>query len=247
MFRLFLATFIAAFALQADTFTSTSCTVGTTTFPCAGIYPGSAGPENAMAGAGASDNSVFGGSLPSPLPPFSGQEMWAGANAAASTLPTTPVSAQAHASAFNTFGSAGSARVGLIEFDVLTNHSHAGDATVTLTDGTHTYGYQATFCDGSTPPIIQNFTTCGWHSIVPLDLGAEFQVTVSADITVSFPASSTPTGSGGGDDASVLFRLLEAHGTTVVPFSVIPEPSACLLVLLGLGACARLAQRSQIR
>jgi hypothetical protein len=238
--------------------------VGTTTSPCAGNYPDSVellvkvpvGPDQviideARAGAGASDNAMFDGL--GPLPSFSGRGMWAGAIAGYSgSSGTMAISAEALASPFNTFDSVGPSRAGFIEFDVVTFQAREGDSRVVLTDGIQTYTYQAFSCSGSTLPILdfQNpdngTSNCWWNDTVPFDLGTKFLVTVSANVNESLPAGST--GYTAGDaNASVLFRLLEADGTTVVPFSVVPEPSTWGLLLLGLAGSGRLVWRSRIK
>ena len=236
MHRLFLAAFITAFALHADTFTFTSCTQGTTTFsPCP---PGSGTTANA------SDNSFFGGGNPIP----GGQPMWAGTAVSVVSSDMFAVSATAQASAFNTFDSAGAARQGFIQFEVFTDRNHGGNSTVVLTDGVHTYSYGAFECAGSTPLTRGNPDfDCVWDSTQPFDLGSEFHVTVSSNDAASLPAGSSQGGAGSGSDASVSFRLLDADGTTAVPLSIIPEPSTWTLLLLGLSACGRVAWSRRIK
>ena len=112
MRRLLLATFITAitaFALHADTFTSTSCSFGTTTLsPCGGNYLFPEGLPNAMAGASASDTGVVDGAFADgQLPIPDGWTMSTGAAASVEGTDTVVALAEAHASASDTFLSSG--------------------------------------------------------------------------------------------------------------------------------------------
>ena len=247
MHRLFLAAFITAFALHADTFTSTTCTSGTTTIsPCGGslLFPG--GLPDAVAAADASDTGIINGAAHHGQPPITdGWSMSTGATAVAQGSENLVVSATAHAKAFDTFLSNGPVRPGFIQFNVSLDQLHGGDSTVVLTDGVNTYSYEAEFGGGSTPSFGRCFEGCQWMSTVPFDLGVDFQVNASSDDGEI--ASFSSFVNHGYTDAVVTFRLLEADETTPVPFSAIPEPSTWVLLLLGLSACGRLAWCSRIK
>lgn len=243
MYRLLLLALLSVFALNADIFTSTTCTSGSTIIsPCGGSYLVPGGLPNAMAGASASDTGVVDGALPDGQPPITGGwTMSTGAAASVQGSATVIAQAQAHASAFDTFLASGPSRPGFIQFNVTMGQLHGGDSTVVLTDGTNTYSYEAEFGAGSTPPFGTCFEGCQWASTVPFELGVPFQVTASSNDSESSLDTSTSIAHGN-TDAIVTFRLLEADGTTPVPFSVIPEPSAWALSLAGfvaLGFCLR--------
>ena len=243
MHRLFLVTFITTFALHANTFTSTTCTSGTTTIsPCGGDYVFPGGLPNAMAGASASDTGLAPGTLPDGQPPITGGwTMSTGAAANVQGSDTVVATAEAHADAFDTFLSSGPSRVGFIQFNVTLGQLHGGDSTVVLTDGVNNYSYEATFAEGSTPPFGRCFEGCQWASTVPFDLGVPFQVNASSNDFESSLYNAETHIAHGNTDAVVTFRLLEANGTTPVPFSVIPEPSTWGMLFLGLAAYGRLA------
>lgn len=164
--------------------------------------------------------------------------MSAGADAAVySSGPSPELSAIAHAKASNVFYSGGPSRLGFIQFDVEASHLHGGISNALLTDGTHQYGYNSEFC---------GFEGCQQTETVPFNLGSEFQISTSADVEESLEPSpfGDPHGS---DDAIVVFRLLEADGTTPVPFSATPEPSSWGLLLFGLAIGMCLMSRRRIR
>lgn len=239
MFRLLVATLVAAAALQASSFTFSSCTAGTTTVsPCGGdvfTFNGIYGPDyEALGGTGASDNSnIFGPADLGGLPIIpSGYEISVGAGAVASSSgPNPKLSAIAQASASKAFYSAGSPRLGFIQFDVSLSHLHGGDSNVFISDGTHNYGYDAELC---------GFEGCQVTATVPFDLGSGFQVSTSAGVKEFLEPTSDPCCGGGSahgyDDALIVFRLLESDGATPVPFSATPEPATWALLLFGLGA-----------
>ena len=250
MLRVLLATLVVSSALQASSFTFSSCTAGTTTIsPCGGnviIFNGIYGPDyEALGGTGASDSSnIFGpadlGNLPI-IP--SGYAMSVGAGAVASSSgPNPELSAIAKASASNVFSSAGPSRLGLIQFDVSVSHLHGGDSNVAITDGTHQYGYDSSFC---------GFEGCQVTATVPFDLGSAFQISTSAGVEESLEPTSDPCCGGsahGYDDALIVFRLLEADGTTPVPFTTTPEPATWGLLLFGFAAgCLTYRKRLQMR
>lgn len=234
MFRLLVTTLVAASALQASSFTFSSCTAGTTTIsPCGGdaITPnGIYGPDyEALGGTGASVNSnVLGDIVLGTLPPIpSGHVMSVGVGVWIESSGANPkLSVTTQADANSAFYTAGSPRSGFIQFDASLAHSHRGDSNVLISDGTHNYGYDAEFC---------GFEGCLVTATLPFDLGSKFHVALSADAE----GLLEPNGTGlvaGGDDALVIFRLLESDGTTPVPFSATPEPTTWALLLFGLGA-----------
>ena len=142
------------------------------------------------------------------------------------------VSATARASAFDTFDSAGVPRAGLIQFNVTLSHLHGGNSDALLTDGIHTYGYAAPG-GGSTPPFgLCSDEGCQWTATVPFDLGTAFRVTADANDVESVMAGNILIDHGDVNSV-VVFRLLEADGTTPVAFSAVPEPSTFGLLLIG--------------
>lgn len=240
MFRFLVATLLASSALQASSFTFSSCTAGTTTVsPCGGdafIFNGIYGPEyEVLGGTGASDNSnIFGSANLGGLPIIpSGYAMSVGAGAATSSSgPNPELSAIAQASASKVFYSAGPFRLGFIQFDVSVSHLHGGDSGVGITDGTHQYGYDSNFC---------GFEGCQVTATVPFYLGSGFQISTSASVEEFLDATSDPCCGGsahGYDDALIVFRLLESDGTTPVPFTSTPEPASWGLLLIGMTLCA---------
>jgi hypothetical protein len=251
MHRLLLATFLMVSALQADTFTFSSCNSGTMTISPCGTYPTGGGFQDAGAGAAASDNSViFGNGLYPSLPAITGgRAMSTGAQAYA----YNPGSATADAKAFGTFDSAGPPRPGFIQFDLTLDHFHGGETTAVLTDGVHTYSYAFDASPGgSTPPFpgTCSIESCSWNAKVPFDLGADFQVTIEsgAGATPPVPTGYPPINvDHGASDGTLVFTLLEANGKYPVPFFAVPEPSEWELLLVGLGACGWLAHRRTIR
>lgn len=247
MFRLLVASLVAASALQASSFTFSSCTAGATTIsPCGGdaLTPnGIYGPDYmSLGGTGASDNSsVIGDTVLDTLPPIpSGHVMSVGVGVEVSSLGSNPeLSAVARANAGNVFYSAGSSRSGFIQFDVRVDHTHGGNSSALLSDGTHEYKYvnSGGLSGGSTPPLSCDFEgDCIWTATVPFNLGSGFQVSTSADIEALLEPNNAGASFSGGDDALVIFRLLESDGTTLVPFSATPEPASWALLLFGLTA-----------
>lgn len=234
MYTLLLALIMTGFALRADTLTSTSCISGSTTVnPCPGSYLFPGGLPNAMAGADASDNSIIPGTQFNPfLPPISPQLTMSTGATAVATGSNTANSVSAYASAFGTFISAGPPSVGSIIFNISLSQLHGGDSSVSISDGVHTYSYDAFTGTGSTPPFdARCFEGCDWTATVPFDLGVPFTVTVISEDLESTSAGSSLVAHGN-TSADLEFRLKDG-GSGLVPFSEVPEPSTCALLLLG--------------
>lgn len=151
-------------------------------------------------------------------------------------------SATAQASALDSFVSSGAARAGFIQFNVTLGQLHGGDSMAVLSDGTHTYSYDALGAE-STPPFGTCFEGCQWAATVPFDHGSEFQVNISSKDQESLAANPLNEVAHGNTDAIVTFRLLEADRTTPAPFSLTPEPSTLALFFAAVGAFGALAYR----
>lgn len=76
--------------------------------------------------------------------------------------------------------------------------------------------------------------TFGGPELFPFELGTPFTISLSA----SAAGPCGPDGCPEGGASIPGFFLLEADGTTPVPFFVVPEPSTLGLLLLSLAACA---------
>ncbi len=247
MVRCLMMMLIASSALHASSFAFSSCTAGTTTIsPCGGdaLTPsGLFGPDYVVLSfAGASDDSIVPGLQLGSLPTIPGQMMSAVAvGAVQSSGPNPALHVVAHANASNVFYGGGPSRLGFIQFDVSVSHLHAGDSDAVLTDGTHEYGFDSEFC---------GFEGCQRTAIVAFDLGSEFQISTSASVEENLEPTSDPCCGGsahGSDDAIVVFRLLEADGTTPVSFSATPEPASWELLLFGLAIGMCLMSRKRIK
>jgi hypothetical protein len=244
--RLFLTLLLACGVLPASASVFSSCTDGITTLsPCSNdpnlISGGISGPGysvNAYAGvsAFATDSSLLPPTFPN-IP--DGQKLQAIAETVAVFNPgptsSVPTAAQAHASETLTFTSGGPVHLGSIELEVLLGYIHEdtqGSASVTLTDGTHTYSYSGGGgIFGSTPPTSCNPEDCEYTATVPFDLGVPFQVSVSANSQLV--ASELEGGHDGG--ATVLFGLFDVNGA---PVPSIPTPEPATASLLALSAVA---------
>lgn len=224
----FLLAMMVTCVLHASTMTFSSCTAGTTTdSPCpsdVNLITGLSGPNYFVAafaatgpGTGLPGTSViaeaaavYTGGAPPPLP---------------------ALSAGAQASENDTYYTTGPTRLGFIQFDMDSgaSSSHGGLGDVVLTDGVHSYG------PGSGTHVGGCAESCHSIGTLPFDLGTEFQVLESASAGASLTPSSGVPDSVQGGFATVTFTLLEADGTTPVPFSVVPEPSSWALSVLGFG------------
>ena len=141
-----------------------------------------------------------------------------------------------------TYESQGPPRAGFIQFDIGLFYAHEafdGAATATLTDGVHAYGFVGG--GGISGPIAP--TDCGTQACLymgrlPFQLGSQFAASASVLAYAS-------TGYGISQSA-VDFSLLEADGTTPVPFFATPEPFPGGLQIVGLSliACALWKRRT---
>jgi hypothetical protein len=140
-----------------------------------------------------------------------------------------------------TYGSQGPPRVGIIQFNVGLYYLHESStdaATVTFTDGVHSY-YFFSNDGGSIPPTGQCFSEqCLYAGMLPFQLGSQF----SASASVLAIASSNF----GASQAVLDFSLFEADGTTPVAFFATPEPFPGGLQIVGLSliGCALWKRRS---
>ena len=247
MARLIFSLLFLCCTLRGTPFVFTTCSAGTTVATPCPLF-GLTGPGYEVT----AHASAFEGPQSSPaVPGGQGQSAMTQAEAEISGPVVLPLSALAQANDNVTYNSAGSQRSGFIQFQVL-DWLHHTAPRATFTDGTREYTYiGGDFGSGSTPPggcgsqVCCGFEDCEYVATVPFDLGAQFQVTVSAQSAGSATAIG---GSGQGADAFVIFRLLEADGTTVVPFTPVPEPKSFWIVLVATTAGAyfvRQQRRSQ--
>jgi hypothetical protein len=80
---------------------------------------------------------------------------------------------------------------------------------------------------------------CASGTLSPFELGEVFQVYLTASGGAGGPLPCDPACAGGESSAGIsIFQLTEADGTTPVPFFVTPEPATWGFLLFGLGACA---------
>lgn len=231
--------FVAS-TLHAASTVFSSCTAGSITVsPCPSdqnLDTGLTGPDYfvgayaAVTEFNATNLQNFGGT-----PPITGgHDLDAVANAASVVTDTSapPLSATAQASDTETYVSAGPVRSGIIEFDIGLGYLHediGGSATVTITDGTHTYSYiGGGGIHGSTSPVHCGTEDCEYTATVPFELGTTFQVSVATG------AGAGPGSSQGGHDgeAQLVFNIFDANGAPV-PFALAPEPSTWALFSLG--------------
>lgn len=222
MRQLLLTMTMASSAVYATSTTFTSCTVGTMIVrPC---------PGNFLLTTGLSGPNYFASAFAA-TGPDTGQRFAALAEATAfytgplSRPPLLAISATAEASDDITGYTRGPSRAGFIDLTMSEGAStpYGGFGSVSITDGVHTY---VPVC---THPVI----FCLYNATLPFDLGTKFQILESASATTSITPSFGFFGSGEGGLATLNFTLLASDGTTSVPFSVVPEPSTCSLLLLG--------------
>ncbi len=210
--RFALLTILASSALHATSFTSATCTLGSTTITgssCSIPYnvDGTSGLVSADASITESMGSADEGNL-------GFGSLAAGADAGYLLPPGISGSADASASDTETFATAGPERPGFISLSVTAAGEHGGEASAELTQN------QVSFFDG----------------MQPFELGSVFQISVSANASpggCEFDGCTQAVG-------IVQFFLTEADGTTGVPFFAVvtPEPASWGLLLFGFGALA---------
>jgi hypothetical protein len=159
------------------------------------------------------------------------------ARAEAISHPTSSLTSHADAQAMEseTYISTGPNRLGLLQVTISLSFLHESVVDVLVTDGIREYRFAK---DSAPVPPSSGFCAaedCDYVGTLPFELGSQFQVSASATADVS----NCFVGSVGCPFGLVYapFSLFEANGTTPVPFSIMPEPSAWGLLLLGLTAC----------
>ncbi len=238
MGRFLLLILAATSVAQADSFTSASCTYGSTTQ--AQTQTGTnANPVSCFVQVFAA-NAPIGGvqANAQTFTSVSGTQAFVEGGAKAveefdvqqySQYLTADFSAIATADNSQNFATPGSKRAGFIRFTIQTD---TGNGSEFISDGVHQYSFQQS--NGIQQSI--------GPTTLPFDLGSPFQVSVSADAGVGPPPQKEFIN---GADANVSFSLLEANGTTAVPLFITPEPSTWTLLLLGLcGAWFTLSRRA---
>ena len=226
--------------LHATSIVFSSCSAGATTLtPCPGDFTLSGG----LSGPGyiAAAYAVANDFNSSPTVPEGGLTVVANAISLA-TGPAAPVlSSLAYATDSIVYQSAGPARAGFIQLQVMLGYLHQdinGAATARFSDGTNQYSYSGGGgAHGSTPPSHCFIEDCEYSATVPFELGATFQVSVGAN-TLHLQGGSQAYN----DLAQVTFTLLEADRTSPVAFTAVPEPSYGG-VLLAVAAAACLIRR----
>jgi len=228
----FLLALMTSSALYATSTTFTSCTAGTTTLsPCPGNInetTGLIGPNyfvSAFAATGPATGQPGFSALAQTTASYTGQP----------PPPLPSLSASAHASDDEFLFTTGPSRVGLIDLTMREGPtaSHGGTASVSITDGVHTYF-----------PVC-NSVFCNYNATLPFDLGTGFHFMESADggLSITPPVPGGPNGAGSGGLATIFFTLFESDGKTAVPYYVTPEPSTFRLWFLVLAGGAFLLGR----
>lgn len=250
MGRLVISLLFLSCTLQATPFVFTTCSAGTTVATPCPIF-GLNGPGyEVMAQATATEGPQTSGIAGFPdLPGAQQQSAITHAEAAIEGPVILPLSGNAQASDTVMYASFGAVRSGFIQLEVAFDYTRQdieGAASALFTDGVNEYSYiGGGGIHGSTPPSHCFIDDCEYIATVPFDLGTQFQVSVAGHAGA---AATTLGGNGRDGSGQVLFRLLEANGTTVVPFAAVPEPTsgAMLLIAATIGACfARRQRRSR--
>jgi hypothetical protein len=144
----------------------------------------------------------------------------------------------------DTFGGFGTGQLGFMRYQLYTDPagSGSGNASVTITDGTHVYGLSgcaaeadggngcyAGTCPGS------GYSACNATGPVPILLGVPITVTTTAEIGTSF--NSAMPGFDGSElsVAGATISIFEPDGTPVA-VALVPEPRGAGLVFIGIGA-----------
>jgi hypothetical protein len=226
MKRLLFLILASSSGLRATSFTFASCTVGTTTQTSTGPTSSSCnlnGPPVFIDGVNVTGSVGALGIVDSAFESGGPGNLDVSASASADGVFPSGLAFSAAGGANDglSYLTKGPARTGFIHVDLTAFLFNGELGDFDITDGVHRY-------NSNTIPLNSATYT------LPFDLGSPFQVSVS---TSTGPISAVcgedlcPNG-----EVKVVFSLLEANGTTPVPFFVTPEPSTCGLVFVGLAA-----------
>jgi hypothetical protein len=220
MRRFSLLTILASSALHATSFTSASCSLGTTTQTASGPISSSCSIPayvngnyvGYVGGSAEVTGSLFGFGIG--VEAGGGYVSYAG-------FPDVDFGGGGEATYSQTFATRGPRRPGYFSANI---NSFGGQSDAYIAENGNIY-------PGSGP-------------MQPFELGEVFQVYVSANGGAGGPANCDPACGPLGQDSSAgisVFQLTEADGTTPVSFfAVTPEPASWRFLLFGLVACAPL-------
>ena len=218
-----------ACCLHASSFTSATCTLGTTTIAQTGtansscIFNADNGEPILNADADASNS-------------FSGTQatlgVFTGADVIGSAIPPILMpSAASQASNDQIFTTTGPTRTGSIQFTVDLLYAHedfTGASTAILDDGVHQYTFLGGGgIHGPIAPVNCGPESCEYTGTLPFDLGSTFEISV-------FSHSEVALNGGPSAGSTITFSLLDAG--SAVPLFFLPEPKSDSLAVLGIGS-----------